>query len=41
MEMPVRPADLARINDAIRAPQVRLIDEDGTQIGVKKTDEAR
>jgi translation initiation factor IF-3 len=40
MEMPVRPADLARINDAIRAPQVRLIDEDGTQIGVKKTDEA-
>ena len=41
MEMPVRPADLARINDAIRAPQVRLIDEDGTQIGVKATDEAR
>jgi translation initiation factor IF-3 len=41
MEMPVRPADLARINDAIRAPQVRLIDEDGTQIGIKKTDEAR
>jgi translation initiation factor IF-3 len=41
MEMPVRPADLARINDAIRASQVRLIDEDGTQIGVKKTDEAR
>jgi translation initiation factor IF-3 len=41
MEMPVRPADLARINDAIRAPQVRLIDEDGSQIGVKKTDEAR
>jgi translation initiation factor IF-3 len=41
MEMPVRPADLARINDAIRAPQVRLIDEDGTQIGIKQTDEAR
>jgi translation initiation factor IF-3 len=39
--MPVRPADLARINDAIRAPQVRLIDEDGTQVGIKKTDEAR
>ena len=39
--MPVRPADLARINDAIRAPQVRLIDEDGTQIGIRKTDEAR
>jgi translation initiation factor IF-3 len=41
VEMPVRPADLARINDAIRAPQVRLIDEDGTQIGIKRTDEAR
>jgi translation initiation factor IF-3 len=41
MEMPVRPADLTRINDAIRAPQVRLIDEDGTQIGIKRTDEAR
>jgi translation initiation factor IF-3 len=39
--MPVRPADLARINDAIRAPQVRLIDEDGTQSGIKRTDEAR
>jgi translation initiation factor IF-3 len=41
MEMPVRPADLTRINDAIRAAQVRLIDEDGTQIGIKRTDEAR
>jgi translation initiation factor IF-3 len=41
VEMPVRPADLARINDAIRAPQVRLIDEDGTQVGIKRTDEAR
>jgi translation initiation factor IF-3 len=30
-----------RINDGIRAPQVRLVDEDGTQIGVKSTDEAR
>jgi translation initiation factor IF-3 len=29
-----------RINDAIRVPQVRLIDEDGTQIGIKKTPEA-
>jgi len=29
-----------RINDAIRVPQVRLIDNDGTQIGVKSTDEA-
>jgi len=30
-----------RINDAIRAPNVRLVDEDGTQIGIKRTDEAR
>jgi translation initiation factor IF-3 len=29
-----------RINDAIRVPQVRLIDSDGTQIGVKSTDDA-
>jgi translation initiation factor IF-3 len=29
-----------RINDAIRVPQVRLIDNDGTQIGVKSTDDA-
>jgi translation initiation factor IF-3 len=30
-----------RINDAIRVPRVRLVDEDGTQIGIKSTDEAR
>jgi translation initiation factor IF-3 len=30
-----------RINDAIRAPRVRLIDEDGTQLGIKTSDEAR
>ena len=30
----------ARINDAIRVPRVRLIDEDGTQVGVKQTQEA-
>jgi translation initiation factor IF-3 len=29
-----------RINEAIRVPQVRLIDADGTQIGVKGRDEA-
>ena len=29
-----------RINDAIRVPQVRLIDEDGSQVGVKQTDDA-
>ena len=30
----------ARINDAIRVPRVRLIDEDGSQVGVKQTSEA-
>jgi translation initiation factor IF-3 len=30
----------ARINDAIRAPKVRLVDENGGQIGVKETKEA-
>jgi translation initiation factor IF-3 len=29
-----------RINDAIRVSQVRLIDEDGSQVGVKQTSEA-
>jgi translation initiation factor IF-3 len=29
-----------RINEAIRVPQVRLVDADGTQIGIKPTDEA-
>ena len=29
-----------RINDAIRVPEVRLIDEDGAQVGVKATPEA-
>jgi translation initiation factor IF-3 len=29
-----------RINDAIRVPQVRLIDEDGSQVGVKQTTDA-
>jgi translation initiation factor IF-3 len=38
----VRPVvPQARINEDIRAPQVRLVDEDGTQIGVKPTEEAR
>ena len=32
--------DLTRINDRIRVPEVRLIGEDGNQIGVVKTDEA-
>jgi translation initiation factor IF-3 len=34
------PIPQVRINDAIRVPQVRLIDEDGAQIGVKQTPEA-
>jgi len=39
---PVRPVvPQARINEDIRAPQVRLVDEDGSQIGVKPTNEAR
>jgi translation initiation factor IF-3 len=32
--------DPTRINERIRVPQVRLIEEDGTQIGVVQTDEA-
>jgi translation initiation factor IF-3 len=39
---PVRPVvPQARINEDIRAPQVRLVDEDGSQVGVKPTNEAR
>ena len=39
---PVRPVQQqARINDAIRVPRVRLIDEDGTQLGIKPTQEAQ
>jgi translation initiation factor IF-3 len=40
VEPPSRPVPQARINDYIRAPQVRLIDEDGGQLGVKSTQEA-
>jgi len=39
---PARPSvPHARINDGIRAPQVRLIDADGSQVGIKTSDEAR
>jgi translation initiation factor IF-3 len=39
---PERPVvQQARINDAIRVPRVRLIGEDGEQLGIKTTDEAR
>ena len=38
---PTRPVIAqARINDAIRAPKVRLVDENGGQIGIKETKEA-
>ena len=40
VEPPSRPVPQARINDYIRASQVRLIDEDGSQLGVKPTPEA-
>jgi translation initiation factor IF-3 len=35
------PIPQARINEAIRSPKVRLVDEDGAQIGIKDTNEAR
>jgi translation initiation factor IF-3 len=35
------PQPQDRINEHIRVPRVRLVDEDGSQIGVKATDEAR
>ena len=38
---PVRPVKQDRVNDAIRAPRVRLIDDDGAQLGIKTSDEAR
>src|SRR4026208_95450 len=40
MEPPVRPASQNRINDQIRAPKVRLVDDDGSQIGIKPVAEA-
>ena len=35
------PQPQDRINENIRVPQVRLVGEDGEQIGIKSTDEAR
>jgi translation initiation factor IF-3 len=36
-----RPSEpQTRINEAIRVPQIRLIDDDGAQIGIKSTEEA-
>ena len=40
-EPPRRPEPQARINDAIRVPRVRLIGEEGQQLGIKQTEEAR
>ena len=41
-EEPVGPSiQQERINDQIRVPRVRLVGEDGEQIGIKTTDEAR
>jgi translation initiation factor IF-3 len=40
-EAPRRPEPQTRINDAIRVPRVRLIDEGGAQLGIKPTEEAR
>jgi translation initiation factor IF-3 len=40
VEPPSRPVPQARINENIRASQVRLIDEDGSQLGIKPTREA-
>ncbi len=40
MEPPVRPVPQTRINDAIRAPRVRLVDENGGQVGITPSPEA-
>jgi translation initiation factor IF-3 len=40
LEPPARPVPQTRINDAIRAPRVRLVDEDGGQVGIKPSAEA-
>ena len=37
---PVRPVPQTRINENIRVPRVRLIDDDGAQLGIKQTKEA-
>ena len=37
---PPRQVPQTRVNDAIRVPRVRLVDENGAQIGIKSTSEA-
>src|ERR1700760_3935582 len=41
MEPPRRPEPSTRINEAIRVPRVRLIGEEGQQLGIKTSDDAR
>ena len=41
MEPDRAPVPQARINEMIRAPKVRLVDENGEQVGIKDTNEAR
>ncbi len=38
---PVRPVKQDPVNESIGAPRVRLIGEDGSQLGIKETDDAR
>src|SRR3989441_13244825 len=40
LEPPVRPVPQTRINDATREPRVRLVGEDGGQMGIKPSAEA-
>jgi translation initiation factor IF-3 len=37
---PVRPVPQTRVNEGIRVPRVRLVDENGGQVGIKPTPEA-
>lgn len=39
--LPPPETNRARINERIKVPQIRLIDEEGKQVGVVATDEAR
>ena len=40
-ELPRRPEPQARVNESIRASRVRLIGEEGQQLGIKQIDDAR
>jgi len=40
-ELPRRPESQTRVNDAIRASRVRLIGEEGQQLGIKTIDDAK